>query len=119
VGVDVEVREIVLRLVAPAAIVVHELEAPSRVHLVADTPAELASLRDWVSSRPGGWDDERAKLWTRALARDPGGVADAMVKLLTGPDGPEMSQSGVDGRRSGAVESGLPPRGSGSPEQAS
>jgi hypothetical protein len=90
------VRERLVRLAAPAVIVVLEVEGPTRIVAAADGEPERRALLRWVESSPargqvlaaalldGALEDERRDAWTRALAHESGGVAALVVDLLCG-----------------------------------
>ena len=81
-------RELILRHAAPCAVCVFELEAPVRVLLVADGDGERRRLLSWLTDseletvNDAAGDAQRARVWSRTLAAEPGGVCDRLLDLL-------------------------------------
>lgn len=88
--------EHLIRLAAPAVLVVVETEAPTRITSTATTPQEWARLAGWLEQTPerteavrlalldrdlrGG--AERGAAWRAELRGDPGGIVVGVERLL-------------------------------------
>jgi hypothetical protein len=91
-------KEILVRVAAPASLFVVEVEAPTRVVHVADGQADFERLALWYLQRPerasllglafqeaGVLDGTaRGRAWSKELGREPGGIVDALERLLAG-----------------------------------
>jgi hypothetical protein len=90
-------REHLIRVAAPTAFVVVELEAPTRIFACGSRPERLR-VAQWIAERPtvahalgllaldGIADPEREAAWSRQLAAEEGGITAAVVELLLRAD---------------------------------
>lgn len=91
-----DIDEHVIRVAAPSAILVVEVEAVTRVFWTSSTAAEEDRIASWIMESPerteavtaayrdrdahGGFG--RAAEWSRELSADPGGVVAGIERLL-------------------------------------
>ncbi len=89
-------KEYLLRVVGPAAVIVVEVEAPTRVASTATTPRESDRLGAWLAQEPERseavrlalldrdlrGDAERCVRWREALRAEDGGIVEAVESLL-------------------------------------